>query len=301
MPDTFKKVRDGEKLRIPARTYNAMIDAAADYANRKNNLDAESKGLSDNIVYVKNNTGAAVDRLNILGINNIIIPPTDNNFKNTTVFEGVVPLTANHSNGRFIITAEPIANNSIGKAYATGCVPVQVYIYDQTHNFADILNNDKTKLKSTPSGQATILWKESGTGTKWAVIRFGAAPPSIVRRAKLTAPAGDGNTITANLYDADGIEQTSGDEAGVTVYCNINKQQPSPFGTHLSSCIPRLYSGEEITVIKLPCRIEDENHLGTYITVYRWYCTTVFQIMATDFLDVDTTDGYLYVKLEVCE
>ncbi len=291
MGDTFKKVRDGEKLRIPARTYNAMIDAAADYANRKNNIDTDSKGLLHNMVYVKNTTGSAVDRLNILGITGTAIFPSANQ---PVVFSGVVPSSINHSDGRFVITAEPIANNSIGRAYATGCVPVQVYIYDQTHNFADILNNDKTKLKSTPSGQATILWKESGTGTKWSIIRFGAAPPTNIRRAKLTTSAGTGNTITANLYDADGIEQTSGDEAGVTVYCNINKQQPSPFGTHLSSCIPRLYSGQEITVIKLPCRVDNQ-------TVYRWYCTTVFQIMASDFLGIDTADGYLYVKLEVCE
>ncbi len=291
MGDVFKKVRDGEKLRIPARTYNAMVDAAQDYINRRNNINTNSKGLPDNIVYVKNNTGAAVDSLNILGITGVAIFPTANQ---PVVFGGVVPLIANHSNSRFVITAEPIANNSIGRAYATGCAATKVYIYDQTHNFADILDNDKTRLKSTVSGPATILWKESGTGEKWAVIRFGATPDAGIRRAKLTASAGTGNTITANLYDSSGIEQTSGNEAGVTVYCNINKQQPAPFGTHLSSCIPRLYSGQEITVIKLPCRVDNQ-------TEYRWYCTTVFQIMASDFLDVDTADGYLYVKLEVCE
>jgi hypothetical protein len=293
MADMFKKVRDGEKLRIPARTYNAMVDAAQDYINRRNNLNTDSKGLPDNIVYVKNNTGAAVDSLNILGITGVAIFPSANQ---PVVFGGVVPSSVNHSDSRFVITAEPIANNSIGRAYSTGCVPTKVYIYDQKHNFADIIDNDKTRLKSTEYGPVAILWKESGTGEKWAVIRFGATPPSVnlVRRAKLTSGAGTGNTITANLYDSSGIEQTSGNEAGVTVYCNINKQQPSPFGTHLSSCIPRLYSGQEITVIKLPCRVEDE-------TVYRWYCTTVFQIMASDFLDIDTADGYLYVKLEVCE
>ncbi len=290
MADMFKKVRDGEKLRIPARTYNAMVDAAADYINRRNNINTNSKGLPDDIVYVKNNTGAAVDSLNILGITGVVILPMANQ---PVVFGGVVPSIANHSASRFVITAEPIANNSIGRAYATGCAAAKVYIYDQTHKFADILDSDKTRLKSTVSGPVTILWKESGTGEKWAVIRFGATPDTGIRRAKLTASAGTGNTITANLYDSSGIEQTTGDEAGVTVYCNINKTQDEPFGTHLSSCIPRLYSGQEITVVKVPCQIEDQ-------TEYRWYCTAVFQIMNIDLLDIDE-DGALYVKLAVCE
>jgi hypothetical protein len=285
MGDTFKKVRDGEKLRIPARTYNAMIDAAQDYINRRNNINTDSKGLSDNVVYVKNETGSAVDSLKILGIGGVAMYPSAHQ---PVVFRGAVPLIENHSNGRFVITAEPIASNAIGRAYATGCVPVKVYIHDQTHSFADILDNDKTRLKSTVSGPTTILWKDSGTGEQWAMIRFGAAPDTGIRRAKLTTSAGSGNTVTANLYDSAGNEQTSGDESGATVYCNINNSGIA----NLYDCIPRLYSGQDITVVKLPCRVDNQ-------TVYRWYCTTVFQAISTNFLGI-TPDGHLYVKLEQC-
>ncbi|MEN6385317.1 MAG: hypothetical protein ABFD79_08960 [Phycisphaerales bacterium] len=174
MADTFKKVRNGDKLRIPAGTYNAMIDAAQDYIYRKTNINANiPQTLPANMVYIKNTTLFAVDRFGVLGISGSEIDAADNNFKNTYCFTGLAPSLAIHSGGRFVIAAEPIAANAIGRAYAAGIVTVQIDITDETHTCADIEAEDKAKLKSAASGAAAILWKETGTGTKWAVIRFG--------------------------------------------------------------------------------------------------------------------------------
>jgi hypothetical protein len=176
MGDAFRKVRDGERLKIPARTYNAMIDAAQDYINRKNNLTTESgKTLPANMVYVKNTTGAAVDRLNILGIGGSQIDPTTNTFKEITVLTGVTPSKTDHASGRFVITAEPIGIDCIGRAYVAGVTAVQINIIDEGHSFADIKDSDITQLESSASGAAVILYKEQGTGTKLAIVRFGGS------------------------------------------------------------------------------------------------------------------------------
>jgi hypothetical protein len=176
MGDAFRKVRDGERLKIPARTYNAMVDAAQDYINRKNNVSSQiGKQLAANMVYVKNTTGVAVDRLNILGIGGSQIDPTTNGFKEMTVLTGVTPSKADHANGRFVITAEPIGIDCIGRAYVAGVTAVQINIIDEGHNFADIKDSDITQLESAASGAAVILYKEDGTGTKLAVVRFGGS------------------------------------------------------------------------------------------------------------------------------
>lgn len=63
------------------------------------------------------------------------------------------------------------------------------------------------------------------------------------RRAKVTADAGAGATITANLFHATtGVEQTTGDEAGITVYCNISG------GTKLNEASRLLANGDVISV-----------------------------------------------------
>ncbi len=155
--NTFKKVRDGEKLRIPARTYNAMIDAAQDYANRKSDRiqSGHSGAVPSNIVLVKNTSGVAVGRLCVLGISNSLISVSSNQFKEQMAFVGVVPLTASHGSGRFVITVEPIAHNSLGRAIVTGVCQVQINVTDVNHSFADITNNDVTKLTSAETGPAT--------------------------------------------------------------------------------------------------------------------------------------------------
>lgn len=110
---------------------------------------------------------------------------------------------------------------------------------------------------------------------------------SEIRRAKLTADAGSGNTITANLYNNAGEEQTTGDESGVTVYCLFNHSSSNS----LSAAIPRLYNGQDITVTKLA-------YINGEEVEQRWYCTTIFQKIG-DLLAVDAS-GNLYVDLVQC-
>jgi hypothetical protein len=50
---------------------------------------------------------------------------------------------------------------------------VKVDVGDEADTFAEAVDGDVEKLESTAEGTATqILWKESGTGLKWAVVRL---------------------------------------------------------------------------------------------------------------------------------
>ena len=75
--DPFKKAMRGDPLAIPARAYNAMIDAAV--AHRMNQLTglgrAGAGGPGE--VLVENTLGSDRDRFNVMGISGITFDPGD--------------------------------------------------------------------------------------------------------------------------------------------------------------------------------------------------------------------------------
>ena len=173
----LKKVSSGEKLKIPASTYNVFIDTAQDYLKRQNRQTGGDSGaaLQTKFVLVKNTTASAVNRFGVLGISNSELSVSENYFKQNIILTGVAPSATNHSSGRFVILHEPIAANGVGKAYINGHCQVQINVTDAGHTFCDVKDGDSAMLQSANSGPAVIIWKESGTGTKWAIIRFGGS------------------------------------------------------------------------------------------------------------------------------
>jgi len=253
MGDTFRKVRDGEKLKIPARTYNAMVDAAQDFINRKSNVSSEAGNqLPANMLYIKNDSGANVDRFNVLGIAGSAILPSGSdgsNFFRSVVFSGVTPLLPDHRGGNFVVTAEPIANGSVGLGYISGVIQIKVYAPYAVLNgtFADIAHNDVTQLAVTNSPSTTKIMFRHNTivgpsgNTYWAIVRLNYSENPI-RRAVCKQAAGASNSIQVNLI-RNNAEQTSGVESNVTVTCDI-------FGGEISlqNAMPKLQSGDIIYV-----------------------------------------------------
>jgi len=178
MGDIFKKVRTGDPLVIPAGAYNAFIDAAEDCRHRQRNYLQEARAAvrQDGVVLVKNNSGADRQRFEVLGIDGPLYSPTDNPdaFKNTVVLKGIIPTEAAHQ-GRFVVLLEPVAAGALGRAKISGVCPAQIYIVSEGHACADVENNQPARLRSCNAGAAAILWKESGTGVKWAIVRWGTA------------------------------------------------------------------------------------------------------------------------------
>jgi hypothetical protein len=225
MSEPLQKVQSGQRLRIPAAAYNAFVDAARDLRSRQ---QSRSQGLSVSqpqaafTVRVKNASGADVARFGVLGIDQPLFSPAANveEFKNRVVLQCSTPTIASHT-GKFVIAAEPIANDQIGTAFIAGVCAANVEITAETDAYADV-KASATELKTGSSGIAQILWKESGTGTgKWAIVRFGGSGGGgsgnsmEVLLANPSGSAGDSTTPTNFVYDVYDLDGTTLIAAGV--------------------------------------------------------------------------------------
>jgi hypothetical protein len=220
MGDTMKKVRSGDPLDIPAQTFNTFIDSARDLLDRQNQI--RRTGLRDTrhsgIVLVKNASGEDRERFHVLGIKETIITPSDNEdeFKNKVALSGETPTEEDHR-GKFVVLLEPLKTDAIGMGMALGLCPVKITVENEDHAFADVNDGKAATLKSASTGAAQILWKEDGTGEKWAVVRLGT-PPGLPPIYKATADQ-SGTTVEAKLLKADG-SLADGDAEELDVYSN---------------------------------------------------------------------------------
>lgn len=211
----LRKVQPGEPLVIPADTYNTFIDVAQDYQNRQLNRQQHttlSNSRDGDMILIKNNSGADRARFEVLGINAPLVLPTDNldQFVNQPALSGVTPTSANHW-GRFVILAEPIRNGALGRAWVSGVCPAKVDIVDEEHWHADITSYSCAHLTSDIDGPAQILWKESGTGVKWTIVRLGRRLRTFVFPIMLSQVGGQqGTSTTAASWTYDVFDARSG-------------------------------------------------------------------------------------------
>ncbi|GAB4108769.1 MAG: hypothetical protein Kow00105_16560 [Phycisphaeraceae bacterium] len=186
----LKHVQSGQPMRIPASTYNKMLDATrAHYehqANVASSKPATTGANTTGIVYVKNDSGADQDRFAVLGIDTPIILPGDSEsggheeeFKRQVALSCVVPVVPTHT-GRFVILTEPLADGAIGRAYVDGVCVVRLRVPNNlnTGTQADVVDNDSTVLELKAGAAAQVIWREEVTtspGECWAIVRLGPA------------------------------------------------------------------------------------------------------------------------------
>jgi hypothetical protein len=218
MGDTMRKVRSGDSLVIPASTFNTFIDAARDFRDRQNRI--KRTGTRDTrhsgIILVKNASGSDCNRFHVLGIKESVILPADNEdeFRNKVTLTGEAPNEDDHL-GKFVILLEPLKNDSIGMAMALGVCPVKITVENEDHTFADVNDSEASTLKSGSTGAAQILWKEDGTGEKWAVVRLGT--PAILPPIYKATADQSGSTVQVKRIKADGT-LAMGDAEELDVY-----------------------------------------------------------------------------------
>ena len=186
-------VKAGDPLEIRAPVWNAMLDAARDRQARQHSTGRtpgpDFRGVP---VLIKNSSGTDRSQYDILGISGVVFAATDDGFKQRIALTGVTPAAGSHE-GKFAVLSEPIGDGDIGPAVVDGATICQVNITDANHEYADIANGDVAKLVSAKSGPVQIIWIESGTGVKWAVVRIGSKPPAPEGFwAQLTGSSADG-------------------------------------------------------------------------------------------------------------
>jgi hypothetical protein len=181
MGDDLRKVRPGDPLRIPARAYNAFVDAALNARRRQQDRrggelwDGGRSFIGGGVVAVRNDSNADLDRYHALAIDGPLFAPDDDgpekSFQNRLAFKGIKPTDTTRP-GSFAIAREPIPQGEIGLCVVHGVTPVRLLVEDDQHAFADIAP-DEDVLVSSGSGGTVILWKEDGTGELWAVVEIG--------------------------------------------------------------------------------------------------------------------------------
>ncbi|NLX59345.1 MAG: hypothetical protein GXY74_09695 [Phycisphaerae bacterium] len=244
MSDALKKVQSGQPLVIPASAYNAFIDAAVDFRQRTAHLgqSAQPSSQQASIVLVRNDSGSNQNRLAVLGIDTPIIDPATNlnEFKNRVTLSCVTPAVDTHE-GKFVVLAEPIASGKIGRAYAAGVCPVQLLVIDEDaaeYEYADIFDGVAGGLFASPNGSASILWKEEGTGVKWAVIRFGNHQPMRVFPVDLTQVGGSqGDEANPATWTYDVLDVATGEtlESAVDPTASPHKWQRPSIGQMIAA------------------------------------------------------------------
>lgn len=200
MSDPFEHVHPGDPLRIRASTFNTMLDAAADFARRRNNIAAEARPERPDrdVILVRNNSGADRDRFDVLGLDEPLILPDDNlpEFQSRMAFSGITPALPTHA-GRFCILLEPLPAGAIGRALVSGVGVARVAIADPNDAFADVLADDGSKLGTGHYGAARLLWSAGTSGTQWAVVQLAAADGARLRLFEMTDALDCGGTAAA--------------------------------------------------------------------------------------------------------
>jgi len=219
MPDPLRRVSKGDP--ISAAAWNAILDVARSRreAARRFGFRPGEVPLSHQrtVIPIRNDSGYDVGRYGVLGITGGFPTPTENanGFKAGPILTGVRPEVGTHD-GNFAILLEPIEDGKIGQACIAGVTVAAVDVTDADHARADIKDDDYDSLESGSAGTADILWKESGTGVKWALIRFaGGSGQSdfawgIVQAGFTNGIGTSSRTVTVKLCRADGTNPEAG-------------------------------------------------------------------------------------------
>lgn len=171
------RVNAGQKFGLKATDWNAIASHVEASYTKGSGIDSPLFPSYAATVMLKNTSGSDVSRFGILGIDDSVLVPTDDAFKDQIVLKGVTPTVTSH-HCKFAICVEPIIDGEIGFGIITGVCPVKVDIKNVDHKFCDV-KASSTELESVPAGAGTIIWAESGTGSKWCYVSLGNGLPRV--------------------------------------------------------------------------------------------------------------------------
>lgn len=240
----MSKVNPGDPIRIKADDWNKLLDVAA-AARGSELIYSPGKKLSTTpngfVVPVKNNTGADISRYHAAGVGAPLFSPTDNaqTFLNQLGFAGEDMSTSYF--GKFAVFQETVKNGKIGLAMLQGITVAEITVGHADHDRVDVDTSGGSKLVSQFYGAGEILYKQSGTGTKWAVIRIGAFVSE-----QLKAVANE--DIVVNSSGSATIRRNNMDSEVVTAH--LNWMCGSTDVADLDQLIIRFYRDENKYVIE---------------------------------------------------
>lgn len=208
-------VSKGEPLRIRADDWNTLLEVASAQRGAAASIISVSQvpSASGVVVPVKNGTGSTLSRYHAVGIGAPLFTPTDNlqSFKNQLAFNAATMSAAYF--GSWAVLQETIDDGKIGMAMVSGVTVAEITVNHADHDRVAVDTAGGTKLVSQFYGAGKILYKESGTGTKWAVIRIGDfVAPELKAIAGGNISAGGSGSVT--------VQKNGSSSQSVTAYLN---------------------------------------------------------------------------------
>jgi hypothetical protein len=212
------RIEPGQKLAgaISARAWNRAQDAADRVLGAGTGVEAGPLTFTSapyQWVYAKNGTASTVNRWGIMSITGVEVTPTSDataaatvQFQSMPVITGGTPAATTTA---WCVAVEPIESNKIGRVAVAGVVQCKLDVTNADDKFA-ACKASASELKTGTSGEATILWKDSGTGSgKWAFVRFGGVGAGGgVRLGTISATWTKGNTATVTEQNGDGTAKS---------------------------------------------------------------------------------------------
>lgn len=228
---------------ISARAWNRAQDAADIVLGDRHAQtgDAQTDGPKPYTpILAQNSTTGVVSRWGVLSVAGVVFTPSGATGNATQQFQDQPVLSGGLPTGgsAFVVAVEPIAAGKIGRCAVAGVVQAKINVTDASHGFAKAKDGDLTQLSSADTGDAQILWKESGTGaSKWAIVRFGAGAGASIRLGKVTGTWSKGSTVTVTQWKGDGSQQVTG-PSGPLTFSAINRAQTvtGPTGGYWVGC-----------------------------------------------------------------
>jgi hypothetical protein len=106
-----------------------------------------------------------------------------------------------------VVAVEPILAGNLGLVAVDGVVQVKLNVTNATDKFASPAAASR-ELTTSSSGQASILWKEAGTGAgKWGLVRIGAgAGGGGIKLGKITGTWTKAGTQTVFEHNGSGSQ-----------------------------------------------------------------------------------------------
>ncbi len=183
---------------FPGDTFNALIDGEnRDRQKAGNMFPPDAPGARSSVVVRLVWQGE--DDLppgSVVALGSVLFEPDDSP---EAPFRGL-QFNCNAPTGdgdKLAITKCPIPAGGAGYGHVRQAAWAKVNVTDADHEFAEAVE-DETVLQSADSGEFTILWKESGTGEKWAVVLLGGGGVSAFRWAEIVT------TVTAGTWAGPG-------------------------------------------------------------------------------------------------
>lgn len=208
MPGPLNYVRPGDPAfpTINADMLNNIIGAVRDFRRVKKTGRSDTINLATDFVYAINNSPTNADIYDVLTFDNVGLTIANEqdqiNFQRRPLFSIITPAT---SDDFPVVALEPIPRYAIGRVAIGGIVTCTVNVTDAGHEYANPTASDRTKMTSGATGQCRILWKESGTGNKLAVVYLyqstggGDSCDWLTVEPVLTAVCDGGDIVTTTL------------------------------------------------------------------------------------------------------